>query len=331
MTPIAPSRSWRLRDGGRLDVDPNRRRPAMAGEGTMRDRFAAVTTELIDADDSVAVVLADISVDAFESVARRHPDRVVNVGIREQLLVSVGGGLALTGMRPIVHTYAPFLVERAFEQVKLDLGHQGVGAVLVSIGASYDRASSGRTHQAPGDVALIGTLPSWTVHVPGHPDEADLLLRDAVAGSGRVYVRLSDRSNAAAHLGRAGRAVPIRTGRRGTVVAVGPMLDPVLAATEDLDVSVVYAATVRPLDAHTVGAVGAVGEPNVVLVEPYLAGTSAHAVTDALRDLPHRLLALGVQDAELHQYGTAADHDRAHGLDPTGVRRDIVRFLDRTP
>ncbi|HYJ69017.1 MAG TPA: transketolase C-terminal domain-containing protein [Nocardioidaceae bacterium] len=297
---------------------------------TMRDRFAAVTTELIDADDSVAVVLADISVDAFESVGRRHPDRVVNVGIREQLLVSVGGGLALTGMRPILHTYAPFLVERAFEQVKLDLGHQDVGAVLVSIGASYDRAQSGRTHQAPGDVALIGTLPNWTVHVPGHPDEADLLLRDAVAGSGRVYVRLSDRANAAAHLGRAGRAVTLRKGRRGTVVAVGPMLDPVLAATEDLDVAVVYAATVRPLDAHTVrAAVGA--EPSVVLVEPYLTGTSSHAVTDALRDVPHRLLALGVRDAELHRYGTAADHDRAHGLDPAGLRRDIVRFLELAP
>ena len=71
-------------------------------------------------------------------------------------MVSVGGGLALAGLRPIVHTYAPFLVERAFEQVKLDLGHQGARAVLVSIGASYDAARGGRTHQAPEDVALHG-------------------------------------------------------------------------------------------------------------------------------------------------------------------------------
>src|SRR3954452_3784294 len=145
----------------------------------MRSVFAETASALLEEDPLTAVVLAEISADLFAKSAAHFPSRVLNVGIREQLMVSVAGGLALTGMRPIVHTYAPFLVERAFEQVKLDLGHQGVGAVLVSIGASYDAASAGRTHQAPGDVALIGTLPDWTVHVPGHPDEADLLLRDA--------------------------------------------------------------------------------------------------------------------------------------------------------
>ena len=92
-------------------------------------------------------------------------------------MVSVSGGLALAGMRPIVHSYAPFLVERAFEQVKLDLAHQGGHAVLVSIGASYDAARSGRTHQAPGDVALIDSVPGFSVVVPGHPAEVRGLLR----------------------------------------------------------------------------------------------------------------------------------------------------------
>src|ERR1700749_5075630 len=114
----------------------------------MRTVFGETATALLDEDPRAAVVLAEISADMFAPAAARHPDRVLNVGIREQLMVSVGGGLALTGMRPIVHTYAPFLVERAFEQVKLDRSEEDAHAVLVSIGASYDGARSGRTHQA---------------------------------------------------------------------------------------------------------------------------------------------------------------------------------------
>ena len=109
----------------------------------MRTVFAATASSLLDEDPLAAVVLAEISADLFAKAAARHPERVLNVGIREQLMVSVGGGLALAGLRPIVHTYAPFLVERAFEQVKLDLAHQGARAVLVSIGASYDAAPGG--------------------------------------------------------------------------------------------------------------------------------------------------------------------------------------------
>ena len=106
---------------------------------TMRERFTSVTAELLDTNPRLAVVLADITAAAFEPAARRHPDRVINLGIREQLLVSVAGGLSLAGLRPIAHTFASFLVERPFEQIKLDLNHQGAGAVLVSAGASYEQ------------------------------------------------------------------------------------------------------------------------------------------------------------------------------------------------
>jgi transketolase len=206
----------------------------------------------------------------------------VNLGIREQLLVSVAGGMALTGIRPIAHTFAPFLVERPFEQVKLDLGHQDVGAVLVSYGGSYDMSAAGRTHQSPADIALMDSLPGWTIHVPGHPAEA-----------------------------------------------VGPVLDQVLAATDTMDVAVAYTSTVRPLDgAGLRSAVLAAQRSDVVLVEPYLAGTSAHLVNAALEDLPHRVRSLGVsREFEVRMYGSPTDHDRVHGLDPAGIAAAVRSFL----
>ncbi|TGA84420.1 transketolase family protein, partial [Streptomyces palmae] len=297
---------------------------------TMRERFAAVTSRLLDEDPRLAVVLADIGVDGFAGAARAHPERVINVGIREQLLLGVGGGLALAGMRPVVHTFASFLVERAFEQVKLDFGHQGTGGVLVSAGGSYDWPAGGFTHMAPGDVALLDTLDGWTVHVPGHPDEAETLLRHAAAaGDDRVYVRLSAQVNGAPRAVAGDRFETVREGRAGVVVAVGPMLDPVLAAVEGMDLTVLYATTVRPFDGRTLrAAVGSQRAAEVVLVEPYLAGTSTAAANDALAEVPHRVLGLGVARRELRRYGTIEEHLAGQGLDPASLRTRISGFLN---
>jgi transketolase len=304
----------------------------------MRTAFAETASALVEEDPRAAVVLAEISADLFAKAAARHPDRVLNMGIREQLMVSVGGGLALAGMRPILHTYAPFLVERAFEQVKLDLAHQGVHAVLASIGASWDAARAGRTHQAPEDVALIDTVPGLSVQVPGHPHEVPSLLRSAYArldaggpgaGAGSTYLRLSAEANREELPVSPGLQV-VRPGHQAVVVAVGPMLSPVLSATGDLDVTVAYTTTVRPFDADGLRFLSASSGGTVVLAEPYLAGTSAAAVAAALAGRAHRLLSLGVPRAELRRYGTPADHAAAYGLDAAGIRRSVTEFLELT-
>lgn len=295
---------------------------------TMRERFVSVTSGLLDEDHRLALVLAEITMDGFRPARQRHPERVINVGIREQLLIGVGGGLALTGLRPVLHTFASFLVERPFEQIKLDFGHQDTGGVLVSAGGSYDWPAGGFTHMAPGDVALLDTLDGWTVHVPGHPDEAEALLRHAyAAGDDKVYVRLSQPSNARPRPVGDLRFQTVRTGRAGVVLAVGPTLDEVLAATADLDVTVLYAATVRPFDDAALRTAVGYAAPDVVLVEPYLAGTSATAAGQALMEVPHRILPLGVGRAELRRYGTAEEHTAAHGLDAASLRQRITGFL----
>ena len=296
----------------------------------MRERFVETATAVLAEQPRTALVLADISAALFGGAARRHPDRVINVGIREQLMIGVAGGLALTGMRPIAHSYATFVVDRAYEQIKLDLDHQGVGAVLVSIGASYDGSEYGRTHMSPGDVALLDTLDGWTVHVPGHADEAEALLRRAAGTDDPVYIRLSSQRNDRPYHGDGRSLRPLRhgTSRAPVIVAVGPMLTPVLAATAGMDVTVAYTHTPRPFDA---AGLRALTNEDVILVEPYLAGTSARHVSEALSGVPHRLLALGVGRADLRRYGRPKDHARWHGLDAAGLRRSISDFLAGGP
>ena len=285
---------------------------------SMRSRFYSLAAQALEDDERVWVVLADIGAGELP----RHP-RLVNVGIREQLMIGVAAGLGLAGKRPIVHSYAPFLVERPWEQIKLDLGHNDVGAILVSNGASYDASRAGRTHQAPEDVALLATLPGWRIEVPGHPDELERAFLRAVPGDDRVYIRTTLEENQAP-VGGDG-LVKLRDGAP-LVVAVGPTLAPTLEATAELDSGVAYLTTVRPFPRRELREALGDGD-EVVLVEPYLSGTSAAEVSRALVDRPHRLLALGIEHPELRKYGDPSEHRAAHGLDARGIRARIERFV----
>jgi transketolase len=151
------------------------------------------------------------------------------------------------------------------------------------------------------------------------------LLRSAVGtlDSSSTYVRLSSEANRSALPVRPGLQV-VRSGREAVVVAVGPMLSPVLDAVRDMDVTVAYATSVRPFDGE---GLRALGFSSVVLVEPYLAGTSAYLVSSALTGRAHRLLSLGVGRSEVRRYGTPDYHAALHGLDATGIRRSVADFL----
>jgi transketolase len=290
----------------------------------MRQRFAAVMSDLIKQNDNIALVLADITAERFTDVLRDFPDRVINAGIREQLMIGMTAGLALSGMRPFAHTFASFLIERPFEQIKIALNHQDVGAVLVSAGASYDLSVDGRTHQAPADVALLNTLADWKIIIPGNAEEAEYALRMAANDTGLYYIRLSTETNEQTYWSGEKSFTVLRTGHQGTVIAVGPVADRVLAATEDLDVTVLYTPAITPFDSTTLR--DTLSVPDIAIVEPYLEGTTTYAIAEALCDTPHRILSIGVKRQELRQFGTPEEHIRAHGLDTQALRERLSEF-----
>ena len=92
-----------------------------------------------------------------------------------------------------------------------------------------------------------------------------------------------------------------------------------------MDITVLYTATPHPLDVGSLR--GLMSSTDVVIVEPYLEGTSAAALSTALGDVPHRLLAIGVPNIEHRRFGTRAEHDAAHGLDIAGIRARVSGFL----
>jgi transketolase len=293
---------------------------------SMRDQAAATVVALMDEDPRVALVLAEISLERFEQALRSHPERAFNVGIMEQTMVGVAAGLALEGHLPIAHSITPFLVERAFEQIKLDFGNQELSGILIGAGGSYDYSTEGTTHHSPADVQVMLAVPGIAVHVPGAGEELDTLVRDAHRRGGLTYVRTSVQENGSPRPIEAGRLLRVRTGGAATVVAVGPMLDRTLAAVEGLDVTVLYATTVAPFDAEGL-AREAAEAAEVVVVEPFHEGTLAAAISAALAARPRRMLHVGVPRRVFRAYGTIADLDRIADLEPEAIRERISSFL----
>jgi transketolase len=295
---------------------------------TMRDRMGEVVNELIATDPNTALILAEISKPYFRGAFERFPNRVVNVGIMEQTAVSVAAGFALEGFHPIVHSIAPFVVERPFEQIKDDFCYQGLGGTLISIGASYDYGTDGMTHQCPGDVPILKTLPRMQVCVPGTADEFEILLRQTYNNGAPTYIRTSVQQNEASRAVYFGKLHLEREGRDGVVVAVGPMLDRTLAAVEDMNLTVLYATTVLPFDAETLRTEVAKASSNVIVVEPYYEGTLVPDIARALQAIPARIETIGVPRRILERYGPPERLDQEVGLTADGIRARITRFLN---
>ena len=294
----------------------------------MRAAFARTASDLLDEDPRVALVLAEISVDGYLSRAvERHPARAVNIGIAEQAMVGVAAGFAMEGFHPIAHSIGAFVAERPYEQLKLDIGYQGLGGTFVGVGGSYDYAAEGATHHAPADAQVMTAIPRMQVFAPGHAREVDVLLRATYADEDPTYLRLAAATNPEPFDVAPGRLEVVARGAGPTVVAFGPMLWPTLRACAGLDVTICYATSLRPFDGPGLAAV--VGDdPVLIAVEPWYEGTAAAPITAALAHVPARFAWIGVPRAFVHAYGTREDLDRDAGLDPAAIGRRIAEVVD---
>lgn len=293
---------------------------------SMRKQFVVSATRLLEQDPRVCLLLGDIGVFGFQEAFLRFPDRVYNVGILEQAMVSMAAGLASTGLIPIVHTIAPFLAERSLEQIKLDFGYQMLGGVFVTVGASYDYAALGCSHHCPGDVQVMTSIPGMAVMAPGSASEFDQMLAASYASGKPSYFRLSETEHGHQTNVEPGRALVIRRGRAATVVVIGPMLGPVLEAVGDADVTVLYYATVAPFDGETLRDFPS--SARVLLVEPYYRGGLAEEITAALWPQPVLLRCLGVPRRFLREYGRKHEQDQALDLVPSAISAELQRLVN---
>lgn len=294
----------------------------------MRTQFVQTVESLLGVDSRLVLLLGDIGVYGFRKAFASFPDRVYNIGILEQATVSLASGLASTGLIPVFHTIAPFIVERCLEQLKVDFCYQRIGGNFVSVGASYDYAALGCTHHCPSDIGILQNLPGMEIVVPGTAGEFDRLFRQAYADGHPTYFRLSERENPVDRSVIFGKADVIRSGKRATVVAVGTALGPVLEATGDMDVSVLYYTTVAPFDADNL--MEHCFTPKILLVEPYYSGGLAGEICAAFCARPIALDCIGVPRRFLTDYGITEEHDEVIGFTAGMIQSRLEKLINES-
>ncbi|MAH44601.1 hypothetical protein CMI37_02170 [Candidatus Pacearchaeota archaeon] len=290
----------------------------------MRKQFVSTVSQLIEEDEKLVLLLGDIGVFGFRKVFEKFSDRAFNIGILEQSMVSLSSGLSIEGLIPVVHTIAPFMVERAYEQIKNDFCYQLQGGNFVSVGAPYDYAALGCTHHCPGDVTILNTLPNMQILVPGTANEFDILFRQAYNNSFPTYYRLSSNQNKEDNNVKFGKGELIKTGSRATVIAFGPTLDLVLEATHDIDVTVLYYTTVKPFDRHLIKEHY---NKKIYVVEPFYTGTTYKNILESCKGKSLTIDGTGIPDKFLHSYGTRNEHDQALGFTVDNIKNKINTFL----
>ena len=157
----------------------------------MRREFAKLCLETVKNDSKSVVMVGDISHFLLRETEQVAPNRFYNIGICEQSMVGMASGMAIEGMRPIIHTIAPFLVERAFEQIKNDIGYQNTEVTIVTVGGTYDYSDLGCTHHCYGDIAMMRLIPNMQVFEPSTPQEFRTLFEKTWGNGLPKYFRLS--------------------------------------------------------------------------------------------------------------------------------------------
>ncbi|MFZ0096847.1 MAG: transketolase C-terminal domain-containing protein [Gemmobacter sp.] len=311
--------------------------PSAAGFQDCRNAWVATLEALAEADTRIVSVVNDsVGSSKLNSFQKKFPDRLINVGIAEQLMVGVGAGLANGGRVPFVSAASCFLTSRSLEQVKADVAYANFNVKLVGQSSGVAYGELGATHHSIEDFAWLRPLTNLTVIAPADAWETAEAVKWAAAHEGPVYLRLSRMPvpdlEIPDRVFRPGKAEVLRDGTDATIIACGTTVHLAVQAAEVLAgegiaARVLNFATLNPLDEealHAAAATGAIVTVEEASVRGGLGGAVAE-FTAANRPVP-------VERVGFPGFVVTGSVDwlfQEYGLTPAGIAEATRRALDR--
>lgn len=147
---------------------------------SQRGVFAFELYKAMAANDRIYLLTGDLGYGVLNHHRDDFPDRFLNVGASEQLLLGAGVGLALSGRIPICYSITSFLLYRPFEWIRNYLQHEGIPVLLVGSGLDDDYKHDGITHQTYDARKVLNLFPRIRQYFPPKKEDVGFCLNEMI-------------------------------------------------------------------------------------------------------------------------------------------------------
>ena len=312
----------------------------MSGCGVdIRDAFFDEVYRMASMDRNILFMTADADAFSLRKFMKDLPAQFINVGVAEQNMVAVAGGLALSGKKVFIYGIIPFLAFRCLEHIKVNICGMNLPVVIVGAGAGLSFGFDGPTHHAIQDVAVMRTLPEMTILNPSDGPSSESCARLVYWSDTSVYVRIdkgtypdlySDTNDADAVLG----LKQVRAGGDVVILSTGMMTHKAVLVAEALkkigtQVGVADVCRIKPLNTEQIRKIVFSARLVVTIEENAVTGGLGSAIGELLLDhgIGVRLKRIAMPDVQCYDYGDREWLHRRFGLDVEGLTETIRSAL----
>lgn len=310
----------------------------------MRDTLSKVLVRHGTADSSVIVLTGDHGYALFDSFRSQCPEQFINAGIAEQNMIGMAAGMAKIGFRPYIYGLSAFIPMRVLEQIKIDLAHDALPAILIGDGAGLVYSHLGSSHQCTEDIAVTRAIPNLEIYSPCDSRELDLCFRSARKSKTTAYIRIgkADRGEVHSddiHNWKKGDLIKVadaneEANKVGALklafIATGSMVRTALNLKKEsfTGAEVWSAPTLKPINRDQILAISEKIKTIVVMEEHSVFGGLGSVVAEILSESGgSNVLRIGVQDRFSEKCGSYEYLLKEHQLDENSIRNKIYKFI----